>query len=143
MSRVISFRPLGHRMALGRMAFGLATLALTGCSADSPFPGGGGAAGSSTAVDSEPDLSTQIACRQRVSEIYDQRNRGDIYSANSSMNTPYSANYQPAITSRGLADQFSYGQMMSQCERNTGTGAERSEIPATPASGTAVPGGHR
>jgi hypothetical protein len=84
----------------------LATLAAAGCS---PYAGGG----------RQADLRTQDACRDRVSQVYESRNRGDIFAPNSSMNSPLSANYESGISSRGLADQFAYGRMASDCERDS------------------------
>jgi hypothetical protein len=83
----------------------LAVLATAGCSAS------GGSR--------QADLRTQNACRDRVSEIYESRNRGDIFAANSSMNSPLSANYESGPSSRGLSDQFAYGRMASDCERDS------------------------
>jgi hypothetical protein len=76
------------------------------------------------------DAETLAACRQRANEVYNQQNRGDIYSANSSENSPFSANYVPGITSRGLPQLFAHDRMVNDCVRNAGTGAERSKAPA-------------
>jgi hypothetical protein len=116
---------------LGLVMPALMGLALAGCSPGSMDSGGGGSAG---AANTREDLQTQIACRQRVSEMYDHQNRGEIYAANSSMNSPFSSNYQPGISSRGLAAQYSYGKLESECERDTGTGAERSDTIVPPAA---------
>jgi hypothetical protein len=75
------------------------------------------------------DAETVAACRQRADEVYNQQNRGDIYSANSSENAPFSANYVPGITSRGLSQLYAHDKLVSDCVRNTGTGAERSVAP--------------
>ena len=109
----------------GPMIVGLALLALAACSPgplagpddEAVGPSGPAAAG-------QPDLATQQACRQRVNEMYEIRDRGAIYAPNSSVNSPYSANYQPDVPSRGLADQFAYGQSLAECEHNAETGAE-------------------
>ena len=105
-----------------------AMLALGGCSAGSLAPGGSSASG--PAADSRTDLATQTACRTRANEMYDRRNRAEIYSANSTMNSPFSANYQPGTTNQGLAERFSFEQMVSECIRNAGTGPERPVPPA-------------
>jgi hypothetical protein len=97
---------------------------LAACSSGPLSPAGGTA----------PDLATQNACRKFASDVYDERNRGDIYAANSSMNSPYSANYQSGIPSRGLADQFAYRQIESNCERDSGPGAEPALTPAPAAA---------
>ena len=105
-------------------------LAVAGCSAG-PLGLGGGSTMAGNA-NAREDLATQTACRQRVSEIYDRQNRAEIYAANSSLNSPFSANFQPGVTSRGLSDQFSYGKLEKECEQS-GTGAERND-PAIPAT---------
>jgi hypothetical protein len=71
------------------------------------------------------DEATRAACRQRADETYNQQNRAEIYSPPPTVNTPYSANYTPGITDRGLSDLFVHDRMISDCIRNTGTGAER------------------
>jgi hypothetical protein len=103
----------------------LAILALSACSggplggrtsSDAVGPSGTAAAGPT-------DLATQQACRRRVNEMYDIRDRGDIYAANPSVNTPFSANYQAGVPSRGLSSQFAYEQSLADCERNATNGA--------------------
>jgi hypothetical protein len=76
------------------------------------------------------DADTTAACRQRADEIYDRQNRGDIYAPASSANTPFSANYTPDNPSRGLSQLYAHDKLISNCVRNTGTGAERSQPPA-------------
>ena len=76
------------------------------------------------------NAETLAACRQRAEEVYSQQNRGDIYSPASSVNTPFSSNYVPGITARGLPQLYAHDKMVSDCVRNTGTGAERSQVPA-------------
>jgi hypothetical protein len=92
----------------------LGTLALSAC--DSAPPTG----------QAKADAATQAACRQRADQIYEQQNRGQIYSTQSQVNTPYSANYVPDVTNRGLSDLFAHDRTISDCVRNTGTGTERS-----------------
>jgi len=114
----------------------LALLALPACSSG-PADSGGlnwDAVGPSGGVSaSRTSLETQQACRQRTSEMYDRRNRADIYAPNSSMNSPQSANYVEGVTSRGLSSQFGYEQAISDCERNSGTGAPLPEAMPAPA----------
>jgi hypothetical protein len=121
MSRaVLTNLPTVRVAALGQMgALGLCLMALSSCSAGPMGGAGGSVVGpSGAAAQGQANLETQQACRQRANEIFDQRNRGDIYAANPSVNTPYSANYQPGITSRGLPGQFAYEQTQADCERN-------------------------
>jgi hypothetical protein len=98
-------------------------LALAACTAG-PEPSGG--------TSSRADAATQAACRQRAEQIYEQQHRGEIYSPQSGINTPFSANYAPGATDRGLSDQFARDRMIRDCVRNTGTGAERTETPPSP-----------
>jgi hypothetical protein len=93
---------------------------LSGCSDPAPLSG-----------QAQADASTQAACRQRAEAVYDQQNRGQIYSpsAASQVNSPFSANYNPVETDRGLSQLFAHDQLISDCVRNSGTGAERSQPP--------------
>jgi hypothetical protein len=77
-------------------------------------------------------LQTQIACRDRVNQIYTQRDRTEIYRPASTVNTPFSSDYQPGITSRGLADQYEYERTRSDCERNTGSGPNEADVTRPP-----------
>src|SRR4051794_39120221 len=78
------------------------------------------------------DSETLAACRQRAEDVYRQQNRGDIYSPASSVNTPFSSNYVPGIPDRGLSQIYAHDRIVSNCVRNTGTGAERSPAPTAP-----------
>jgi hypothetical protein len=112
---------------------GLLLLALTACSAGPMGGAGGSAVGpSGPAAAGGADLATQQACRQRVNEMYEVRSRADIYTSNPSVNSPFSANYQAGIPSRGLSNQFAYDQSVAECERNSANGAERPAPPAPP-----------
>jgi hypothetical protein len=91
----------------------LGAITLSGCDAGPP------------SGQARADAATQAACRQRAEQAYEQQNRGQIYSPASQVNTPYSGNYVPDVTSRGLSDVFAHDRMVSDCVRNTGTGAER------------------
>ncbi|HEY4042243.1 MAG TPA: hypothetical protein VGM32_10445 [Rhodopila sp.] len=93
----------------------IAGLVVWGCTAGPP----GGQA--------QADADTRAACRQRAEQAYEQQNRGEIYSPPSQVNTPYSASYEPGVSGRGLSELFAHDRMISDCVRNTGTGAERSQ----------------
>jgi|HubBroStandDraft_1064217.scaffolds.fasta_scaffold23289_5 hypothetical protein len=109
----------------------LALLALSACSAGGMGDGGGGALGpSGTAAERRTDLETQQACRDRTNEMYEQRDRAQIYAPASSVNTPYSANYEPDVPSRGLSEQFAYERTKAECER-AGTGSIDQRAPNT------------
>jgi hypothetical protein len=75
------------------------------------------------------DAATRAACEKRAEQAYEQQNRDQIYAPPPQVNTPYSANYTPDDSSRGLSDLFVHDRMVSDCVRNTGTGAERSQPP--------------
>jgi hypothetical protein len=102
----------------------LPLLALLGATALSACGGGASQGGQA-----EADASTRTACRQRADEVYNQQNRGTIYSPASQVNTPFSNNYLPDESDRGLSQLFVHDKMVSDCVRNTGTGAERSLPP--------------
>jgi hypothetical protein len=76
----------------------------------------------------QADAATQTACRQRAEQAYEQQNRGQIYSPQSEVNTPYSGSY--AGGTFGLSDVFAHDRMVNDCVRNTGTGVQRT--PPTP-----------
>jgi hypothetical protein len=95
----------------------LAAVALAACDAGPP------------SAQAQADAATQAACRQRADQVYEQQNRGDIYSPQSQVNTPYSASYAPGVTGRGLSDVFAHDRMVSDCVRNTGTGAAQNPPP--------------
>jgi hypothetical protein len=80
------------------------------------------------------DAATQAACRAHADQVYDERNRADIYAPLSSVNTPYSANYTPGVTNRGLADLYARDSLIRDCVRNTGTETSR-DVPPPPATG--------
>ena len=98
----------------------LGALTLSGC--DRPPP----------SAQAQADAATRVACQQRAEQAYEQQNRAEIYSPPATVNTPYSANYTPSQTDRGLSDLFAHDRMVSDCVRNTGTGAERTPPLITP-----------
>jgi hypothetical protein len=115
----------------------LVLLALSGCSVGGMGGFAGDAVGpSGTAAERRTDLETQQACRDRTNEMYEQRDRAQIYAPASSVNTPFSANYQPDVPSRGLSNQFAYERTRAECER-AGIGAiEPPALNAAPPAAT-------
>lgn len=105
----------------------LVPLALTACGSPGPSSDAVGPGG--VAAERRVGLETQVACRDRANEMYERRERTAIYAANSSMNTPYSANYQPDIPSRELSSQFAYERTRAECERNAGNGNTDTVVP--------------
>lgn len=79
----------------------------------------------------QADADTRAACRARADRTYNQQNRAEIYSPPATVNTPFSANYVPSMSDRGLSDRFVYDRMISDCVRNTGTESDRSQ-PSSP-----------
>jgi hypothetical protein len=104
---------MSHLCRVARLGILLGAIALSACDAGPPTG------------QSRADAATQAACRQRAEQAYEQQNRGQIYSPASQVNSPYSGNYVPDVTNRGLSDVFAHDRMVSDCVRNTGTGAER------------------
>ena len=89
---------------------------------------------------SQADAQTVAACRQRANQVFDQQNRGAIFSQGSQANMPFSANYTPDMPSRGLSQQFGFDRMVNDCIRNTGTGTSRTQSgEAAAAAHTASP----
>ncbi|MBN8871800.1 MAG: hypothetical protein J0H67_03090 [Rhodospirillales bacterium] len=82
--------------------------------------------------ESRSSAAIRAACTERAEQIYTARNRAEIYAPQSSVNTPYSANYQPGVTNRGLADLYQRDNIINDCIRNTGTETSR-DVPPTPA----------
>jgi len=94
-------------------------VALSGCATRAPLTG-----------QAQADAATRSACRQRAEAAYTQQNRGDIYSSASQVNMPFSGNFLPDKTDRGLSQMFSHDKMVDDCVRNSGTGAERGSSPS-------------
>ncbi len=108
-----------------------ACLAVAACQgSQAPLIAGGGIGGGIGPT----DASTRAACAQHAEEVYNQRNRADIYAPQSSVNAPYSANYNPGSTDRGLSEQFAHSAMIRDCVRNTGTETNR-DVPPPPSTG--------
>ena len=107
---------------VARIGFLCGVAALSAC-ASSPSGKGQGQA----------DAATRSACQQRAEEADAQRNRGDIYSPPPTVNTPYSGNFIPGVTDRGLSELFVHDRMISDCVRNTGTNTDRTQ-PSPPTS---------
>jgi hypothetical protein len=100
-------------MSCVRVFFLLTAVAIAGC--DSPAPTG----------QAQADAATASACRQRADEVFDRQNRGQIFSPQSQVNTPFSANYAPNDGSQGLSQLFAHNRMIDDCVRNTGTETSR------------------
>jgi hypothetical protein len=75
----------------------------------------------------QADAETRAACQARAEQTYNQQNRAEIYSPPPTINTPYSANYVPSQSDRGLSDLFVHNRLVSDCIRNTGTQSDRTQ----------------
>jgi hypothetical protein len=107
----------------------LAAAMLCGCEAPAPLRG-----------QAQADAATVAACRQRANQIYDQQNRGAIFSQASQANMPFSANFTPDVPNRGLSAQFGYDRTLNDCIRNTGTDTNRTLPANSSAAAVAAPG---
>lgn len=87
----------------------------------------------------QADAQTRAACRARAEQVYSAQNRGQIYSPPPTVNTPYSGNFTPEVTNRGLSDMFAHDRLVNDCIRNSGTGAEASPPPGSPSGSTSKP----
>ena len=86
-----------------------------------------------TSPQSHTDRATLAACRDYASQLYDRRNRGEIYSINQ-VGVPYSGSYLPGYQTVQLAEKYDNSQVVDDCIRNTGTGISREDAAAPPAS---------
>ncbi len=81
------------------------------------------------------DAATLSACREHADQVYDRNNRNSIYTI-TNRDLPFSGNYVPGVTDRGLAQRYARDNMVRDCVRNTGTETDRSPTtsppPATP-----------
>jgi hypothetical protein len=120
----------------------LAMLALSACSAGPMGGSSGEAVGpSGTASGGRTDLATQHACRQRVNEMYETRNRADIYVPNSTLNSPFSANSQVGVPSSGLSSRYAFEKSIAECEHDSATGPDQAAAPTpSPAPPSAAKG---
>ena len=98
---------------------------------------------SGTAAQTHTEQERRDACRERVDEMYDKRDRALIYTSNPSVNSPQSANYVEGITSRGLPAQFEYDRTVNDCVRDNGRqlGTSDTQVPM-PAASTPAARGH-
>jgi hypothetical protein len=81
----------------------------------------------------QADAQTVAACRRQADQTYDQQARGDIFRPASQVNTPFSGTYLGDNQQRGLSQLFIHDRAVSDCVRNTGTGADRTPpLPGTP-----------
>ncbi len=139
MSRAVPPALPATRTVAAPLAALLACLSLAACQGGSVPLGSGGGIGAIGGGLGNADAATRTACTQHAEQVYDLRNRAEIYTPQSSVNSPYSGNYNPGATERGLSDQYARNSMIRDCVRNTGTETSR-EVPPQPDAGTVAPG---
>ncbi|HYZ21102.1 MAG TPA: hypothetical protein VE690_02990 [Rhodopila sp.] len=101
----------------------LGAVILAACEARPPLTG-----------QAQADAETRVACEQRAEAVYNQQNRADIYSPAPSVNTPFSANYLPGQSDRGLSQLFAHDRLVSDCIRNKGSTPLPAPAPPPPAN---------
>ncbi len=97
---------------------------------------------SATSVgDAKTDAAILAACRQRANEMYDRRNRAEIYAPQYGGNSPLSGTYTDVGVNRGLSSQFAFEQMVRDCVRtaNVSNAPAAAGVPGSPPPG-ALPG---
>jgi hypothetical protein len=87
---------------------------------------------------SHTDRATLTACRDYASRVYDERNRGDLYTINQTA-APASGSYIRDYGTNDLAAKYRNEQVVDDCVRNTGTQTNREDT-ASPA-GAPLPTG--
>lgn len=98
----------------------LACLALGACSFGAPPLTG----------QARANAETVAACRQQAEQVYEIRNRADIYRPPPAIDTPSSGAYAPAgMNDRRLSDLYTHDQLINDCVRNTGTQTYRGQQP--------------
>lgn len=90
-------------------------LLLAGCAGPAGAPSG----------QARADAETAAACRQRAEQVYDIRHRGDIYSPQPQVDSPFASNYAPGVPAANLADLHEHDLLVSDCIRNTGAETSR------------------
>lgn len=78
--------------------------------------------GCQTARQTPAEEAAAKACRARIDQITRIRDRSELYKADQ-RDTPFSSNYAPGITTRGLGTLFGRDRMKSDCLRGTGDAA--------------------
>jgi len=75
--------------------------------------------------DAKTDAAILQACRQRANEVYDRRNRAEIYAPQYGGSSPLSGTYTDVGINRGLSAQFAFEQMVRDCVRSSNVTGER------------------
>ncbi len=78
--------------------------------------------GCQTARQTPAEAAKANACRTRIDQITRIRDRSELYRADQ-RDTPFSSNYAPGITTRGLGTLFGRDRMRSECLRGEGDAA--------------------
>ena len=79
-----------------------------------------GCARPQSSAETSGDARALAACRARADSVYEQQNRGAVFTATDSRDSPKSGNYVSGVTTRGLGDRFGRDQMIDDCLRVSG-----------------------
>lgn len=80
--------------------------------------------------ESRASQATLSACRQRADEVFRSQNRGALFTQDQRL-SPESGLFNSGITTRGLADRFTWDSQVSDCVRT--------QNPPTPTPGGPQP----
>ena len=86
---------------------------------------------------SRPTAAASAACRAETDRVYAAQNRVDL-STRDTRDTPFSQNYLPGITSRGLGASFGRANLEQSCLNNA-AGGTANGAGATGPAGTIGP----
>jgi hypothetical protein len=120
-SPALSLRALSSAVAAAL----LTTLTLVACDKPPPPLFGG-------APETRADAAIREACWRQADETYSRQNREAIYAANPTVNSPFSSNFVPGQTDRGLPALYAHDQMIRDCIRSSRVAASAGAEPATP-----------
>ena len=116
------------RSAWAAMAGFSALAVLAACGPNStPFIGSPG-------PEARADAALRESCRRQANTTYEKQNRDAIYAPSSGVNTPFSSNFVPGQTDRGLSAQFAHDQMIRDCIRSNGVATNSNVAGPEPAS---------
>ena len=88
-----------------------------------------------------PSAAAVANCRQQADRVYNAQNRVDL-STRDQRDSPFAANYDPGVTTRGLGELYSRDNQVQSCLNNSvsGTATPSSVNPGT--GPTFQPGNH-
>ena len=81
----------------------------------------------------QPSAAARASCRAEVDRVYAAQNRADL-TARDGRDTPFTGNYFPGDTPRGLSGEYSRDNQYSSCIANSASPAAPAAAGATPSS---------